>query len=502
MTISIIIPSTGRPALLKQCLESLRDSLAESQLRIEVVLVIDHDEESAKMARGLDLGRLQLHLDYSPEYRGNVAAWNRGLELSDGEFIVFAADDLKWGEGWLNAALNKMWTLPLGSGLVGFNDGHWGEELSTHYIMTRTFIIDVLGGVIAWEWYKHSFNDLETNDRAKAAGRYAWAEDAHVTHLHWTFGTREKDETDARWLPDYEAAKITYLARKEAGFPNNYPPVIGPDRKNKIRIGWLADIPYTYKGGAEMAAAELAAAVPDWAQIVPCPPGQVADDCNVYVIHNCFQYKKNLIDTLEGHKVVKVLHDLWPNGDNQLRLWLLDNAERIIFTSKLQIERFAWKQFMGAPFSFCPPPVDAERFIEAGKRAGERNGAVWLNRLFGGKGIRQACEWAVENKVPLDIYGEGPAVKEITEGPFVNYKGPVEYSQVPELLAGYQTYVFLPDEIDSYSRGTVEAWLAGCELVINENVGALGYLNGGSETYVIDAAKYFWSLIHEVVYGS
>jgi hypothetical protein len=59
--------------------------------------------------------------------------------------------------------------------------------------MSRRFVVEVLGGVIAWDCYRHSFNDREANARAIAAGRYAWCEDARVYHRHWIFGDRPQD---------------------------------------------------------------------------------------------------------------------------------------------------------------------------------------------------------------------------------------------------------------------------------------------------------------------
>jgi hypothetical protein len=94
---------------------------------------------------------------------------------------------------------------PDGWGFVGFNDGHWGEELSTHYLMSRRFIVEHFGGVIAWDCYRHSFNDREANERARRAGRYAWCEDAHVLHRHWIFGDRPQDATDARLLGEHRS---------------------------------------------------------------------------------------------------------------------------------------------------------------------------------------------------------------------------------------------------------------------------------------------------------
>lgn len=217
--ISVLFPSTGRPDRAQACLERLRETTPHHD--VEVVAAVDADTETCER-----IGPYVQTLIYSPTLRGCSAAWNDCLREAQGDPVVFAADDLKWGDGWLDAALAKLSEFPDGWGMVGFNDGHWGEELSTHYLMSRRFIVEVLGGVVAWPEYKHSFNDLETTERARAAGRYVWCEDAMVYHEHWLFGDREKDPTDLRRLPEHPEDERAYKVRKAAGFPNDREAVI------------------------------------------------------------------------------------------------------------------------------------------------------------------------------------------------------------------------------------------------------------------------------------
>lgn len=217
--ISVLLPTTGRPDMAERCVRNLRDTATGYDL--EIVCAVDADPESRD--------RLEPLVDtllYSESYRGCSRAWNDCLAASSGDPVVFAADDLEWHPGWLAAALETLDDFSDGWGLVGFNDGHWGAELSTHYLMSRRFIMEVLDGVIAWDFYKHSFNDLEVNERAKRAGRYAWCEDAHVTHRHWLFGDRPQDATDVRTLGEHANSERIYYERAAAGFPNTDTPVI------------------------------------------------------------------------------------------------------------------------------------------------------------------------------------------------------------------------------------------------------------------------------------
>jgi glycosyltransferase involved in cell wall biosynthesis len=284
---SIILPTTGRKDRAVTCIQGLIATTKDRD--VEIIAVVDADPES-RDAISKALHGVKHRLLYSDTLRGCSKAWNDGLAVAAGEYIVIAGDDLRWGDGWLDEAIKVMLTLGPKGGCVGLNDGHWNGavEVATHYMLSRDFIITVLGGVVAWEFYKHSYNDLEITERARAAGRYAWAEQAKVIHEHWLFGGREKDATDNLWLGQHGEATKIYEERKAAGFPCDYVPVIFP--AGKTRIGWIVDDKGEYIGGAEMVAAELAKAAPEWAAIVPCPPGQISADVDLYVIHNSYWY--------------------------------------------------------------------------------------------------------------------------------------------------------------------------------------------------------------------
>jgi len=217
--VSVLLATTGRPDMAEACVSRVLQTTEGHE--VEVVAAVDADPVTAD--RLLELGA---EVAYSPTLRGPSRAWNAALGKARGDQLVLAADDLEWGEGWLTEALAALEGFPGGWGFVGFNDGHWGAELSTHFLVSRRLIVEEFGGVIAWECYHHSFNDLEANERARRAGRYVWCEGAFVYHRHWIFGERPQDETDARLLGLHEESERRYHERRAAGFPNDFEAVI------------------------------------------------------------------------------------------------------------------------------------------------------------------------------------------------------------------------------------------------------------------------------------
>lgn len=219
--ISILLATTGRPEMAVDCLSSILDT-TEGRL-VEYVVAIDNDFITQERVETLFKERKvsRLKVSYQEDYRGPSKAWNDALRLSAGDPVVLAADDLIFHPGWLEAAQEKMAELPEGGGLVGFNDTQIdGQGLATHYMLSRWFIDHYLGGVIAWEFYKHSFNDVEINERAKLANRFIYAPKAIVEHRHWIFGTRSQDATDTRFLGEHAESQAKYTERAAQGFPD------------------------------------------------------------------------------------------------------------------------------------------------------------------------------------------------------------------------------------------------------------------------------------------
>lgn len=259
-----------------------------------------------------------------------------------------------------------------------------------------------------------------------------------------------------------------------------------------MKVAWLAD-PGNLDGsigGAELTQAEFAAAAPPDVEVVPVPRDELERllDCDLACVFNSVFYPKETIRALTGTPVVRYWNDLAPHGAPELTEWLVDRATNV-FCSPLHRERFPWQSDKGSMHALIPPPVDLSRFRYAAESVnGDRQGAVsvaaWMNP---GKAPHLVAEWA-RAEGHVDFYGGGPYAPRGSM--------PVDYEDMPALLARYQTFVFLPTAVEPFGRLVAEAWAAGCQIVTNKLVGARYWLTEDPEK-LETAADDFWKLVLE-----
>ena len=248
-----------------------------------------------------------------------------------------------------------------------------------------------------------------------------------------------------------------------------------------IRVGWLADNP-GFVGGAEITQAEFRAAAPDIVEVVDCRPGRIDTTCDRYAIHNSLTYSLRDFAKLEDKRVVRYWNDVGMWYPVEHRAWLDENATPIC-ASKLQAD------YMGLSGAILiPPAIDLEPFRRVaasvnGHRRGMVSVAQWRNWS---KGQAAAARYAAEHGVGIDFYGGGAAAPSGSRE--------VAHPGMPELLARYRTFVFLPNLIEPFGRLVAEAWAAGLELVVNDLVGAMEWIEDYPD--VIDAAAgLFWDVV-------
>ena len=263
-------------------------------------------------------------------------------------------------------------------------------------------------------------------------------------------------------------------------------------------IGWLHD-DMGMIGGAELSSDALRAAAPDWVDgTIYCPPHKRPPKVDAFVVQNCILYGKQWISALQRVPVIKGNRDIWYAGSITLRRWLLRNAKLLTFNSPMAEQAFG-KSYT-APVEIMPPPLVLDAFRAAARPESEREGAVFVGRIEPGKGVHRAIDWALDNNIPLDVYG-GIAVPYVdwSEGEgLVRYCGEAPYAAIPEIMGRAKYFVLLPTRVEPFGRTVGEAWAAGCELIVNEHVGAMWWIENRPED-VGRGAEMFWNAAAEVL---
>ncbi len=154
---------------------------------------------------------------------------NAGVRHTDGEWVVFAADDLIFHDHtWASSALWKAGdpTRAGSSAVVGLNDliprPHRPKH-ATHFLVDRFYAeyfacADGSPGPLH-EGYRHWYVDDEFIATARWRGEYAYAQNAHVRHDHPMVGTAPMDPI-YRVGYDHDAAdRAVFLSREHLWTP-------------------------------------------------------------------------------------------------------------------------------------------------------------------------------------------------------------------------------------------------------------------------------------------
>jgi glycosyltransferase involved in cell wall biosynthesis len=240
MKFSVILPTRGRPDQAVSCVERLFETTVNHD--VECVVVVDEDDATVSaFESSMGLRGRRVRVIHQEKRSGPVVAMNLGLKHTrpDADAYITGADDLWWGTGWLDEALKGLGQIG-GDGLVGFNDTvrDDGDKFSTHYLMTRNFMIEHHGGVMLIPHYKSYYTDPESGERARRAGKYIWCQDSIVKHRHPWHGEAPMDETYRMGSKNHDFDLQTFRYRTRHGFPDNFDPIKGPHKFAPRRVYW------------------------------------------------------------------------------------------------------------------------------------------------------------------------------------------------------------------------------------------------------------------------
>ena len=201
MTVAAIVPVLGRPASAAPLAESLFASEFGIDLELWFVCSPGDDEEIAACR---DISRAWTIIAPWPAgIRGDYARKiNLGLWLTDADFVLCGADDLRFDLAWADVAVATLDTEE--TGFCGTNDLANPLVMSgrhaTHPVVRRSYALECgtidSPGMIYHEGYWHQYVDNEATGTAMHRGCWSFAGESIVRHLHPIFDrTVKQDET-------------------------------------------------------------------------------------------------------------------------------------------------------------------------------------------------------------------------------------------------------------------------------------------------------------------
>lgn len=220
---SVVIPSYARPERLLGAVESALSTASN----IEVVCVLrETDDESRAILETLEGNLIVVLIDESDDdvWRAGQR-WNEGAKHASGEFFFLGSDDLVFEPGWLDALFAGLEELG-GQGVAVPNVGlqlGFGTYAS-HYLVSRAYLIEKLGGVLFPPVYQHNYGDIEVT--AVCGDAVMYCVDSIVHHNHPHDGSAEFDKSYERTLKCRDGDRELFEKRRAGGFPPEWRPVL------------------------------------------------------------------------------------------------------------------------------------------------------------------------------------------------------------------------------------------------------------------------------------
>lgn len=252
----------------------------------------------------------------------------------------------------------------------------------------------------------------------------------------------------------------------------------GPASSAKLRIAWIND--HQTGGGAERTNCAAMEVSPFRGSIDLVTPERFSCDYEFFIINNSRLFTELQLEWIVRNRPFAVYsHDVLPTTHVPLRYEMFYLSSLNIFLSPLHLRETEIRYGIRIPRAVAIPsiftPARLDRLATRRERPRSKS-TCWVGSIYKHKGIDNVLLWARENGVAVDFYGSGDPVLTAQLGfsSYANYHGPIED---PLLLYGnHGKFIHLPGSVEACGRSVIEAYLSGCEMVVDtEKVGFFSY---------------------------
>ncbi|TAN64007.1 glycosyltransferase, partial [bacterium] len=202
--ISIILPTRGRPALVKRLFDSLIETTAKIE-DIEVVLYIDDDDVES---HGITHTIIDIIKLIRPHGASLGSILNECYYASSGRYLFLMNDDAIYRtKGWDTDVLRAFEAFPDDIALVYGNDLDQGGKVPTFPIISRK-TCEFMGGICPSEYLNLHIEShlLDIFKRLKVLGydRIVYLDDVVFEHMHFQLGKTSFDATYKKKNQDHD----------------------------------------------------------------------------------------------------------------------------------------------------------------------------------------------------------------------------------------------------------------------------------------------------------
>lgn len=216
--ISLIVPVLARPQNAQRVADSIHSATRVAHEIIFIVSRSDYAELDAVCATGED----HVIVPWTPGPGDFARKTNIGYAEAAHEWVFLGADDLRFHDGWDEAALEV--AEETGASVIGTQDlcnplVRRGRH-STHSLVHRAYVdesgctFDEKPGVVYAECYDHQSVDNELLVVAQDRGVWAFAEHSIVEHLHPLTRKTRMDDTYRKALARGKEDQRLFNARR------------------------------------------------------------------------------------------------------------------------------------------------------------------------------------------------------------------------------------------------------------------------------------------------
>lgn len=280
---------------------------------------------------------------------------------------------------------------------------------------------------------------------------------------------------------------------------------------SNIKILWLTD--YTVRevpaGGAEITDSWIlkAARISGYSVDV-CRPVELKsnnlEEADLVIFSNNYEFPKAARDRImETKPYIVYSHDSGRWMDVfKTHPDMCKNAVGTIFLSPLH-QKSLEKFLTGAKNVVCVPPHIPLEFHDKGQS--RENKIMFVGNIHDGKGIPEVMKFAKEHPgIHLDFYyqrGQNHFIAELKRIRNCHMVGYVPREVIYENYNRYKYFIHIPRHSESFGRAVGEAYLSGCQLIVNQKVGACSY-NWDYRTFremTANAHFLFWEQVEKMI---